>query len=64
MYSATFDNTRSYTEPGRSIPGRKETDMYRSWSTPEEIAQAKARITEEFISRYYEFLEDVPNGGK
>lgn len=37
--------------------------MYRSWSTPEEIEQAKARITEEFISRYYEFLEDVPNGG-
>lgn len=27
------------------------------------IAEAKERITQEFVNKYYEFLEDVPNGG-
>ena len=37
--------------------------MYKAWSTPEQVEEARNSIKAEFINRYYEFLEDVPNGG-
>ena len=36
--------------------------MYAITATPEEITAARGKITAEFIDRYYEFLNDVPNG--